>query len=104
MKQITKEKTKYFEYLFAFDYSLDILEFCRHLKKKHGFRHFGYVPEKKAWGFNNSTIIDEIKSRYSDAAISSDATNASEQAKLELAADELLVKNVNRIKRAKTSK
>ena len=103
MKKITAEKTKYYEFLFAFDYKLDILEFCRYMKDKHGFRQFGFVPEKKVWGFNTLEIYNEIKSRYNDIVVSQEAKNIFERSELELKADKLLLKNAERIKKADTA-
>lgn len=72
--KITKTGTHWFSFLFEFEYDSDVVEFCRHLKRKYGFKNFNFVKElnKIGWGFNNETIFNKIISKYPNTDIKID--------------------------------
>jgi SWI/SNF-related matrix-associated actin-dependent regulator 1 of chromatin subfamily A len=59
---IVKEKTQYFAYAFEYTFSYQILEFCRGLKDRLGWRNFSFYDKK--WRFNDVSVIDFILSHY----------------------------------------
>jgi SWI/SNF-related matrix-associated actin-dependent regulator 1 of chromatin subfamily A len=67
--KIISSPTKYFQYAFDFDFSLSLLEFCRHIKSKVGYQNFNFCSENKKWAFNDLTIVDIINNKYSELEI-----------------------------------
>lgn len=74
--RIVPKSSKWFNFLFEFDYNEEILEFCRALKRKYGWDEFNFVKEndKKGWGFNKKIIFDEIISKYPETEVKIDTT------------------------------
>ena len=72
--RIEKYQSKYFKYLFVFDYTRDKVAFCQQLKLKYSFAAFNFVKEQEkiGWGFNSQTILNEITSQYPEVRIEAD--------------------------------
>lgn len=62
--QIIREKTKYHEFAFVFDYHPETIEFCRQLKEKYGWQEFSYDTVYKRWRFKDPSIFTEIREHY----------------------------------------
>ncbi len=56
------EKTTYHSYAFTFKFNTDVLEFCRSLKEKYGWKEFAWNENK--WRFHDDRIAFEIKKKY----------------------------------------
>ncbi|OGG85462.1 hypothetical protein A2392_00100 [Candidatus Kaiserbacteria bacterium RIFOXYB1_FULL_46_14] len=73
--QIRSEGMQYkqlnFQYVFEFDFSFAVVEFCRYLREKYGSRRLFFL--NKGWHFNDGQIIEEIVSRYPDINIDNNA-------------------------------
>lgn len=72
--KITAKQSRYFKFLFEFDYDADIVEFCREIKRKYGFEKFNFVKQGEiiGWGFNDKTIFDEIIKQYPEIEVEID--------------------------------
>jgi SWI/SNF-related matrix-associated actin-dependent regulator 1 of chromatin subfamily A len=99
--QIKLEQTKYYKYVFIFSFSLKLLEFCRYIKNKAGWQNFNY--HEKAWRFNNVSIIDTIKGRYSEVEIDESVQDDWKAYLLDNAKKELIIEKANKIKTKTTS-
>lgn len=101
MKKILVEKSRYHKYAFEFGFSYETLDFCRHLKKKYGWRSFGFLEDK--WRFSNPIIAEKLQVRYKDIEIDTAILAEVEKEKLRLRADKILVDQANEIKKKTTS-
>ncbi len=64
--KIIEKQSKWFRYLFCFDYNPQVVDFCRYIKNKYGFDMFNFVKEKElvGWGFNDAKIMEEIVIKF----------------------------------------
>ena len=65
--QIIKEKTPYHEYAWGFNYTPSIVDFCRSLKDKYGWKEFTFYNGK--WRFKDVKIVNDIIKSYPEASI-----------------------------------
>jgi SWI/SNF-related matrix-associated actin-dependent regulator 1 of chromatin subfamily A len=68
--KIIREKTTLYEYAFVFEYSYEIIDYCRYLKEIYGWKDFSFVDNK--WRFNNIDIAISIKQRFNETEIDDD--------------------------------
>ena len=68
--RIYRDPVKYYDYVFEFEFSLTILDLCRHIKDKLGFKEFGFYEGR--WRFNNLSSIEIIRGRYENVEIADD--------------------------------
>ena len=54
--RIIHEPSKYHQYAFEFKFSIELLEFCRWIKRTEGWQNFGFWDKK--WRFTDTKIID----------------------------------------------
>jgi len=67
--RIYKEQTKYYQFVFDFEYSIQLIEFCRYLRQKIGWQNIRFDPANKKWRFNTSNAISMIKGRFPDVEL-----------------------------------
>lgn len=65
--KIIEEKTSLYKYAFIFDYSYEMVDYCRFLKQTYGWKDFSYIDSK--WRFNDLNIAIGIKNRYPETEI-----------------------------------
>jgi len=59
--RIEKYQSKYFKYLFVFDYARDRVAFCQQLKLKYSFAAFNFVKEQeKILQIKSQSIFPEL--------------------------------------------
>lgn len=99
--RIIKEPTTY--YIYAFDYPFDysILNFCRSLKTKYGYREFGFYEKK--WRFNNPLFFGLIKKEYPEIVIDPIVESEYKQFRLKKLLEKEQIANAQRIKQATAS-
>ena len=81
--EIKQYQSKYFRYLFIFDYDWKVVSFCRHLKLKYGYDKINFVKEQDnvGWGFSSKTVLDAIRNNYPDIVIPVDLSELSDEIK-----------------------
>jgi len=67
--EIIKELTTSYKYAFDYNFDYAIMNFCRILKDKFGYKNFGFKEGK--WRFNNLECVAMIKERYPEVMIDS---------------------------------
>ena len=99
--KIIYEPSKYHQYAFEYNFSLELLEFCRWIKETEGWKAFGFLEKK--WRFTDPKIIDIIRNRYPTVVIDPSLSNTIKQHELEKAQQELVAKAANELKTKTTS-
>jgi len=67
--KIIYEPLKFFNFAFEYEFSYDILNFCRKIKDSYGWKKFNFYESK--WRFNDPLIIEDIKLAYPNVEIDS---------------------------------
>jgi len=99
--QIIKESTTYYAYAFDYPFNYPVLNFCRSLKEKYGYKEFGFYEKK--WRFNNPLFFNLIKQAYPEIIINEALEFEYKQYKLQKLLKQEQIKNAQRIKQAKSS-
>jgi len=99
--EVKYEPTQYYKYVFAYEFSMELLEFCRFIKSKVGWREFNFY--EKGWRFNNIAIVDIIKSRYPEVIVEQELQDDWKKYMLKKAEDELIAEKANKLKTKTTS-
>jgi len=102
--KIILDQTKYFKYAFDYEFSLDLLDFCRNIKEKVGFKNFNFCIENKKWSFNNLIIVDLIRAKYPTIEIDEEVQDDWKEYLIRKAEKELIIARANKIKTKTTSK
>jgi len=96
--KITQTNSKWFNFLWQFEYDTAVVDFCRKLKLEYGYEMFNFIKEKDfqgnetiGWGFNNKTIFDEIVAKYPETTTEIDPKDLIET-KLEPVSKEPIIK------------
>jgi SWI/SNF-related matrix-associated actin-dependent regulator 1 of chromatin subfamily A len=98
---IERNKISGYEYAFSFDFNLEVVNFCKFLSERHGFRKFTFFD--KNWRFTDIETAVEIKDRYPEVRISDDLLIEYELADY-LSKEAVLAKNnADRLKQSKDS-
>ncbi len=99
--KVIKEQVQYYNYAFLYDFSMDLLEFCRFIKNKFGWKEFNFY--EKSWRFNNISIIETIKNRYPETEVDESIQDDWKKYLLEKAQKDLIIEKANKIKRKTTT-
>lgn len=62
MDTIKYEPSQYYKYAYKFDFAYDKLSFCRNLKDRLGWQHFGYTDD--AWRSDSIDPMVSVKRKY----------------------------------------
>lgn len=101
--QIVYAPTKYHKYAFEYNFSNELLDYCRELKVKHGWTTFNFEMSNKKWCFTDLEIAKEIKERYSQIIYDATVYRDLKKHEIEKAQEVLLVQKVKELKQATTS-
>lgn len=100
---ITKEKTKYHEYAFSFDYDRSVIEFCQYLKVILGWTQFQYDPENQKWRFKDPSIVSMLKNKFPFLVLGNDIQKDVDAFLRKKEEEKEKEQNARRIKQAKIS-
>jgi len=60
--QVIREDSQYHSLALVFPYDPDVVDFCRMVKEKYGWKEFTFSDGK--WRFDNTEILNDFNSRY----------------------------------------
>ena len=99
--KIIQEKTQYHNYAFTFDFSQELLDYCRFLKETYGWKSFYFTDGK--WRFSDMNIAIKIKERYPQVDLEPSIKTEVELASLMAQEQFIIEQNAQRIKLAEES-
>lgn len=99
--QISYEPTKYHLYAFNYQFSLELLEFCRWIKEKLGWKIFSFTEKK--WRFTDMQVVDMIKNRFPDVGLDDIVKQEYDKYRLGQAQNQLIEQKAQQLKAQATS-
>ena len=100
--KIILEPSEFFRYAFEFKYTVELIEYCRWLKVKYGWKEINFNNEK--WRFNNLEIAQLILSRFPQTVIDEKLYNGEyRKFLLDRERDNMVVSEAAKIKEKKDS-
>jgi SWI/SNF-related matrix-associated actin-dependent regulator of chromatin subfamily A-like protein 1 len=100
--KIEKMDDPHYAYSFFFKFNRNVIDYCKYLSEKYGFRNFIFGGENK-WKFTKIEYAVELKDRYPEIEISDDIQVEFELAKYVISESVLATANALRLKQAKES-
>lgn len=99
--KIVSEKTTYYKYAFEYEFSMELLEFCRWIKSSVGWKEFSY--SENGWRFNSIAVADIIKAKYPEVEIEEAVSMDWKKYLLRKAEEQLIEEKANQLKTKITS-
>jgi SWI/SNF-related matrix-associated actin-dependent regulator 1 of chromatin subfamily A len=99
--KVIKEPATYHQYAFIFDFTVNIIEFCRQIKSRLGWKEFCFYDGK--WRFNSISVVSIIKSKYPELEIDESLQNDWKEYLIKTAEEKLMEERANQIKTKTTS-
>lgn len=101
--KIVLDQTKYYKYAFEFDFTMELLEFCRSVKTKVGSKNFNFCSSNRKWSFNNFIVADIIRAKYPDLILEDEIKYDWKEYLIRKAEKELIIERAEKLKTKTTS-